>query len=286
MDHWGWDYLLAILATATWDGIKHFCRTMLWAAMMTTLAGIVLGIVRRMRHGASDLWVLGTIFFVSAAGLYLMAGGGTPVVPLSSMPPSSSVVSQPPVRVDQQAATPAVPVMSEMPPSQKQYSAVRELPAAFHVPAPEAGPGHFVRFTELDHYKLILSFIVVPRPCTVKVTAPLENIDYRRELISMVDRVGLRGLGQEEVLVDFCQVVKDQKDESPELYTDLPPYAPPGTIVVNTASSNAGTGEFIVKALRGTRVDGKPLDVKLGTTLPPDSPEGLIYIQIGTGPLR
>lgn len=125
-------------------------------------------------------------------------------------------------------------------------------------------------------------FLRIPHPCAIKVTAPSENKTFRQRVLMAASQAEIQYLNRpSERVITTCRVIEDAKDTDPDSYVDQLTFAPPGIVIVNTAASRNETAEFIVEKLKLCGFKARS-----GTTLPPDSPEGIIYFQVGTGQLH
>lgn len=78
-----WDWI----PNAEWDLLKWIIKQGAWASMIATLVGFV----EKIRSGALDWWVLGTVFVASAFGLFLTSHRPQPTtIPVAGSLPLST----------------------------------------------------------------------------------------------------------------------------------------------------------------------------------------------------
>ena len=183
-----------------------------------------------------------------------------------------SVMSQHPVRVDQQAVTPATATKKEL--------AVNSPPSEEQVRPKQPAP----RPTNLTHeqiWQIKFFSLAIPRPCFVKITAAPGNADFRAGFRDALADTFLQSLQGNQTMIARCTLIQDDKDSSPESYTEELNRMSP-EIVINGADT-AMMESFVRKVREAT---GMRLKVRAGTTKPPvDMAATWIYVQIGPGSL-
>lgn len=198
-----WDWI----PNAQWDLIKQIAKWLAGAGIVAVLTGVA----QRIRSGALDWWILGTVFAVSVGVLYL-----------TTTTTESSSRSR---RIE--------PSGAHLSPLGAQVVSL-------------SGPSEL---TVLQAQRLKLVFLSLPRPCFVKITAAPEHMGLRNDFL-MVLRESYLNSSQERhaTIIGKCEMSEDERDKHPELYAKELNDLPQGMIVINGA--DVETVRVIVEDLR------------------------------------
>jgi hypothetical protein len=157
-------------------------------------------------------------------------------------------------------------------PTRTQEQTVTASVAA--APTPDTGPTPY-KLSDQFASSLKHDFLSLPRPCVMKVTAPQQLQIVRSQIVgqamnSFVSTVD----GYGNWVIPACTIVDYQQDQRPELYghSDFPAVG----IVIHTSDKNLKVREFLAELFRG-----QSIPVAGDSTLPPGSPDAVIYIEIG-----